>query len=270
MAGNCGYQGGEISESSVYARAARRACGSGNAFHGWCSGCANCDRLHRRGRGVPRLRGSERQPSRCRPGTACKAKETAITWNQTGPQGVPGAPGAQGPPGELGAKGDPGQAGPQGPAGPAGPAGPQGPAGAGGGLPHAFVASQPTLPPPVLLAQGSFTTVVSLDLPAGSYAITGHAVVTNTASTDAANVTCQILAEGVQADQASTTITPRPPPSPTNSGLRDTVPLTAVVTVASPGAVALQCALGSFSGGTTVTGYATNGRLVAVEVDTAS
>lgn len=204
------------------------------------------------------------------PGTACKAKETAITWNQTGPQGVPGAPGAQGPPGELGAKGDPGQAGLQGPAGPEGPAGPQGPAGAGGGLPHAFVASQSTLPPPVFLAQGSFTTVVSLDLPAGSYAITGHAVVTNTASTDAANVTCQILAEGVQADQASTTITPRPPPSPSNSGLRDTVPLTAVVTVASPGAVALQCALGSFSGSTTVIGYATNGRLVAVEVDTAS
>jgi hypothetical protein len=109
--------------------------------------------------------------------------------------------------------------------------------------------------------------VVSLDVPAGSYAVTGHAVVTNTSSDDAANVTCQILAAGVQADQASTSITPRPPSAPSTGGLRDTVPLTAVVTVGSPGAVALQCSLASFGGTATVTGHATNGRLVAIEVD---
>jgi hypothetical protein len=46
--------------------------------------------------------------------------ETAITWNQAGPQGPQGGQGAQGP------------AGPQGPAGQQGPAGPQGPAGISG------------------------------------------------------------------------------------------------------------------------------------------
>jgi hypothetical protein len=50
----------------------------------------------------------------------CRRRETAVTWNVTGP------PGPAGPPGE---KGDPGESGPAGPQGPAGPAGPQGPKG---------------------------------------------------------------------------------------------------------------------------------------------
>ena len=49
-----------------------------------------------------------------------------------------------------------------------------------------------------------------------------------------------------------------------------TAPLAGVVTMASSGAVALQCTLASFGGTATVTGYATNGRLVAIEVDAAS
>ena len=50
-------------------------------------------------------------------GTACPPNETAIKWNQTGPQGPAGPAGPAG------------QAGPVGPAGPACPAGPAGPAG---------------------------------------------------------------------------------------------------------------------------------------------
>ena len=53
----------------------------------------------------------------------CRRRETAISWNVSGPPG---------PAGEKGEKGDPGAAGPagpQGPAGPTGPAGPQGPKG---------------------------------------------------------------------------------------------------------------------------------------------
>ena len=195
-----------------------------------------------------------------------------------GPQGASGAQGATGPQGPAGLKGDPGPQGapgsqglpggqgPKGDPGLPGPAGPQGPPGAAN-LPQALVASQAAPPPPISLTQGSFTTVVSLDVPAGSYAVTGHAVVTNTSSEDAANVTCQILAAGVQADQAATTITPSPP---STAGLRDTIPLVGVVTVASPSAVELQCTLTSFGGTATVTGYATNGRLVAIEVDAAS
>jgi Collagen triple helix repeat (20 copies) len=77
----------------------------------------------------------------------CSPDETAITWNQTGPQGpmgpqgiaglqgLPGAnglPGKDGPPGADGAAGPQGLPGPQGAVGPAGPAGPKGNDGAAG------------------------------------------------------------------------------------------------------------------------------------------
>jgi Collagen triple helix repeat (20 copies) len=179
-----------------------------------------------------------------------------------GTQGVPGTPGAKGDPGEQGLPGAPGEKGDPGLPGAAGPPGPPG----AGGLPQAFVASQAAPPPPINLAQGSFTTVVSLDLPAGSFAVSGHVIVTNTSSEDAANVTCQLLAGGVQADVAATTITPKPPVQGGPAGLVDTIPVTAVVTLASPGAVALQCMLTSFGGTSTVTGWASFGRLVAIKV----
>jgi hypothetical protein len=44
-------------------------------------------------------------------GSACPRSYTALTWNQTGPQGI------QGPQGIAGPKGDPGGIGPQGPQG---------------------------------------------------------------------------------------------------------------------------------------------------------
>jgi len=56
-------------------------------------------------------------------GKKCDRSEAALTWNQTGPQGLPGAkgepgaqglPGAQGPAGGPGPKGDKGDPGPQG------------------------------------------------------------------------------------------------------------------------------------------------------------
>jgi type VI secretion system secreted protein Hcp len=53
--------------------------------------------------------------------TDCSARETAIQWNQVGPQGLPGAMGPAGP------------AGPTGPVGPPGPQGPAGTSGTGGG-----------------------------------------------------------------------------------------------------------------------------------------
>jgi len=77
----------------------------------------------------------------------CRGGESALTWNQTGPQGPKGdagAAGAAGPKGDKGDAGPSGSAGPQGPkgdtgaAGSVGPkgdkgdAGPQGPAGAQG------------------------------------------------------------------------------------------------------------------------------------------
>jgi len=51
----------------------------------------------------------------------CHTKQTAISWNQTGPEGPQGATGAtgpQGPQGAIGPQGPTGATGPQGPAGP--------------------------------------------------------------------------------------------------------------------------------------------------------
>jgi hypothetical protein len=73
--------------------------------------------------------------------TACDKGWTALTWNQTGPQGATGpagpvgatgatgATGAVGPAGPIGATGPAGNDGTQGATGPAGPAGPTGPSG---------------------------------------------------------------------------------------------------------------------------------------------
>jgi hypothetical protein len=50
-------------------------------------------------------------------GTKCRDSETALFWNQVGPQGPKGEKGDQGIQGEKGPKGDTGATGPQGPAG---------------------------------------------------------------------------------------------------------------------------------------------------------
>jgi type VI secretion system secreted protein Hcp len=76
-------------------------------------------------------------------GDDCRALETAIEWNQRGPQGDQGIPGPRGdigpqgdqgipgPQGDIGPKGDPGDDGPAGPPGPPGPPGTAGAAAAG-------------------------------------------------------------------------------------------------------------------------------------------
>lgn len=65
----------------------------------------------------------------------CKTGETAIQWNQAGPEGPVGPQGPGGPPGPAGSAGPvgpQGSAGPEGPVGAQGPVGPAGPAGATG------------------------------------------------------------------------------------------------------------------------------------------
>src|SRR5207237_955822 len=57
---------------------------------------------------------------------SCKPGETAIQWNQTGPQGPQGLQGPQGPQGLQGPQGPQGLQGPQGPVGPKGDTGPAG------------------------------------------------------------------------------------------------------------------------------------------------
>ena len=69
-------------------------------------------------------------------GDACKTGETAIQWNQVGPQGPAGPAGPQGPTGPEGPAGPAGPQGPEGPQGPVGATGPQGPAGVSGVSTH--------------------------------------------------------------------------------------------------------------------------------------
>jgi len=122
-------------------------------------------------------------------GTACGPNETALSWNQTGPQGPQGktgATGAQGPQGATGntgpqgatgAQGAAGAQGPQGATGPQGAAGAQGPQGATGPQgPQGAAAGQ------IVTQQGveEFGTKtadeVTLTCPSGSRAISGSDV----------------------------------------------------------------------------------------------
>lgn len=67
-------------------------------------------------------------------GTRCRRGERLVSWNQSGPSGLPGSQGPAGPTGPQGETGPTGPAGSQGPlgsTGPAGEAGPVGPAGPG-------------------------------------------------------------------------------------------------------------------------------------------
>ena len=73
---------------------------------------------------------------------ACRANETAISWSQTGPQGLQGATGPQGQKGDTGSTGPTGPTGPQGLQGATGPQGPKGDTGSqgpAGGLDHVQV-----------------------------------------------------------------------------------------------------------------------------------
>jgi hypothetical protein len=89
----------------------------------------------------------------------CNASETAIMWNQAGPQGPAGPAGAQGPQGEPGRDGADGATGPQGPAGPVGPS-------------DAYIAREAGY---VGLRSHTLTNVLTLNLPAGQYVASAKA-----------------------------------------------------------------------------------------------
>jgi Collagen triple helix repeat (20 copies) len=103
---------------------------------------------------------------------SCHPSETAISWNQTGPQGPKGDKGDPGPPGPVGPQGPAGATGPAGPEGPAGPqgaTGPQGPAGPQGATGPAGPQGPPGLsglPPvgrftPTQIVRGAILTCAS-------------------------------------------------------------------------------------------------------------
>jgi Collagen triple helix repeat (20 copies) len=85
----------------------------------------------------------------------CKASETPLPWNQTGP------------PGPIGPSGPQGEPGPTGPQGPPGPTGPTGPPGAFAGI--EVVTTNFTVPQSTL----EFTYVATAECPPGTVVISG-------------------------------------------------------------------------------------------------
>lgn len=92
-------------------------------------------------------------------GALCTQFETALNWNQTGPQGPKGPTGAKGPQGPTGLQGVQGLQGATGPQGPS------------GGLGDTWFVRNAGCPGSVSLTKNSLTTVASVSLPAGSYLI---------------------------------------------------------------------------------------------------
>jgi hypothetical protein len=129
---------------------------------------------------VSKLTGVLRVPAS---GGSCVWGETAISWNQTGPQGPVGPQGAQGVPGQNGADGVNGADGLNGRDGTDGRDGAPGPAGPAG-FSDAY------------LAYGSADLntsripVVTINLPAGSYALFGKSQLRNSDSGDEQDGTC--------------------------------------------------------------------------------
>ena len=164
------------------------------------------------------------------------------------------AGGTKGDTGQTGPVGATGAAGPQGPQGPSGPSGSNGADGATGaaGTSAAFIARHDAF-----VAVGtSATTVVTLDLPAGLYALFGKVVVTNNDSSPQ-SVTCS-LSTGESAlvrlngyDTNGTGIS-------TDFYSQD-VTVQDLLSLANPGTVALTC-----------NGYAasaTSAKITALQVD---
>jgi hypothetical protein len=137
--------------------------------------------------------------------TNCKAGETAISWSVQGPPGLPGAPGAPG---------EPGQRGPS----------------------DAFLVDQRSSFASHLLDNLTFTDLVTLSLPAGSYVVNGTAALASGATF--AGAQCFIRNPGS---------TPAFPPfdvqgtigGSANSFL--TLTLTGAFTLSAPADVSLSC-----------------------------
>ncbi|MGA7672348.1 MAG: hypothetical protein WBW04_18140 [Nitrolancea sp.] len=104
----------------------------------------------------------------------CPGQGTVISWNQQGPQGIPGPTGAtgpQGPQGDVGPQGAQGVPGPQGPAGSQGAPGAQGPAGTSGISGYQIVSAAGA-------SSGADIQTIVAYCPAGKKAISGGGYVT--------------------------------------------------------------------------------------------
>ena len=120
------------------------------------------------------------------PQRTCNKGWTPIQWNETGIQGPPGPPGEDGQDGTDGAAGAPGAPGTPGAPGAPGTSDAY----------HAFVSSAPTI-------QSATVTVITKDVPAGSYVVTAKAVLQDNAS-EVPVARCVMRAGGLAIDDTGT------------------------------------------------------------------
>lgn len=175
-------------------------------------------------------------------GQKCAKAERAITLNQRGSQGPAGPSGARG---QQGPQGPIGPDGPQGPAGPTGPAGADGSDGATGeqgpqgepGLSHAYNKAGAEVVVTESNDSDPASTVISVDVPAGSYAVTFTAAVIRLSGSDA-YIACR----------AWTTVTGQSPssqfgglPLTTKADERASIALSGAVRMSGAGSISIRC-----------------------------
>jgi hypothetical protein len=125
-------------------------------------------------------------------GTTCPRGTTAITWNQTGPQGPIGLAGSAGPKGDTGATGAVGPAGPKGDSGATGAAGPAGPTGDTG-------ATGPQGPPGPAGSAGSLDSMIGTPCDVGTGA-QGTLAVTYTPQADGTDTISWVCQQNTQSN----------------------------------------------------------------------
>lgn len=157
----------------------------------------------------------------------CRSHETALSWQQQGPQGPAGP---EGPPGPQGMRGEQGASGADGRDGVDGKDGAPGPGSAG----KAWFAHDDRQPgvkavKRVSASDQDYGRLISLALPAGSYVLNGHTHLSSSADHTAR---CELRSGQTHLSEAMTGV-------PNFAGV--TVPMTAAVTLESPGEVDLAC-----------------------------
>jgi Collagen triple helix repeat (20 copies) len=167
--------------------------------------------------------------------------EQPVTWNATGPRGATGVQGIAGVAGPQGVAGPTGDTGAAGAVGPQGPQGDTGASGAAGPSSDAYIARTDGY---VVLLNFTDTNVVTLNLPAGVYAVFGKTIGGNDDS-DTQGMTCAL-----STGESSSFNMP--------GQSRTAFPLQDLLTLSSAGSVSLIC--------DTFEGYALQSKITAISV----
>lgn len=166
------------------------------------------------------------------PPQTCKSGETPLDWNQTGPPGPPGQQGEPGQPGKPGEQGPP-------------------------GVVDAYYKQSSS---PVFLQVGSYQTILTLSLPAGTWSLSGT-VNLNNFSGGRVPVLCAFFAQFGSNFSRLSIAGLASFPGPGGDAL--TMPLSAIIELGQPGVVEMQCQSNS---GTTATALAEGRQMTALSV----